>query len=512
MSIIGTPLIIGSQGGGGGGGGVIITETPDPAGGTVLTITGTEIKLQSKSATPTESAQTITPDTGDGYIGLTQLSVGAIPSNYVGSAITVDPTPTASGATVTIPTGYYSTGTTKTVTTATAGTPTASKGAVSNHSIAVTPSVTNPEGYISSGTKTGTAVTVTASELVSGTKNITSNGTGIDVTEYAAVDVAVPSGTPTLQSKTKSYTPSETAQSETVTYDAGYDGLDEVNISVGAISSTYVGSGITQRSSTDLSANGATVTAPAGYYASAATKSVSSGSATAPASISGTSASVSTGTNTLTLSKTISVTPSVTAGYISSGTAGNSAVSLTASVTTQGAQTIHPSTSDQTINSGRYLTGTQTFSAVTTTNLSAENIKSGVTIEIGDSSDSDRVASVTGTYTGGGGGNKNVQTSQSTTRRNNTALGSINSLTCSTAGTYDVYWTCTRSNTSQTWGSQLYLGGTAYGTENTTWSNNVQNNHLTGVSISANTSVAVYGRSRSGYYIYAPQLTIVQTA
>lgn len=106
----------------------------------------------------------------------------------------------------------------------------------------------------------------------------------------------------------------------------------------------------------------------------------------------------------------------------------------------------------------------------------------------------------------------NVQTAQSTTRRNNTALGSITSLTCSKTGTYDVYWSCARSNTSQTWGSQLYIGGSAYGTENTEWSNHVQNNHLTGVSISQNQTVAVYGRSRSSYYIYVPQLTIVQTA
>ena len=110
------------------------------------------------------------------------------------------------------------------------------------------------------------------------------------------------------------------------------------------------------------------------------------------------------------------------------------------------------------------------------------------------------------------GSSKNVQTVQSTDRRNNTALGSVASLTCSTAGTYDVYWTCTRSSTSGTWGSQLYINGTAYGTENTTFSNNVQNNHLTGVQIPANATVAVYGRSRSGYYIYVPQLTIEQTA
>lgn len=106
----------------------------------------------------------------------------------------------------------------------------------------------------------------------------------------------------------------------------------------------------------------------------------------------------------------------------------------------------------------------------------------------------------------------NVQTEQSTSWRNNTALGSVTSLTCSTAGTYDVYWTCARSSTSGTWGSQLYINGTAYGTENTTFSNNVQNNRLTGVTIPANATVAVYGRSRSGYYIYVPQLTIQQTA
>lgn len=62
---------------------------------------------------------------------------------------------------------------------------------MSSHSISVTPSVINTTGYISGGTKTGTVVTVSASELVSGTKSITANGTGIDVTNYASVDVSV---------------------------------------------------------------------------------------------------------------------------------------------------------------------------------------------------------------------------------------------------------------------------------------------------------------------------------
>lgn len=135
---------------------------------------------------------------------------------------------------------------------------------------------------------------------------------------------------------------------------------------------------IDTKSSSDLTASGATVTVPAGYYASQATKSVSSGSATAPASISGTSASVSTGTNTLTLTKSVSVTPSVTAGYVSSGTAGNSSVSLTASVTTKAAATITPGTTDQSIAAGTYVTGKQTIKG--DSNLVASNIVSGKTI------------------------------------------------------------------------------------------------------------------------------------
>ena len=73
----------------------------------------------------------------------------------------------------------------------TAGTPSASKGAVSNHSVSVTPSVTNATGWITGSTKTGTAVTVSASELVSGTLSLTDNGTS-DCTNYASVNVNIP--------------------------------------------------------------------------------------------------------------------------------------------------------------------------------------------------------------------------------------------------------------------------------------------------------------------------------
>lgn len=75
----------------------------------------------------------------------------------------------------------------------TAGTPSASKGSVSNHAISVTPSVTNTTGWIAGSTKTGTAVTVSASELVSGSQTITQNGT-VDVTNLASVTVDVQGG------------------------------------------------------------------------------------------------------------------------------------------------------------------------------------------------------------------------------------------------------------------------------------------------------------------------------
>lgn len=69
----------------------------------------------------------------------------------------------------------------------------ATKGTVSNHSVTVTPSVTRTAGYINAGSASGTAVTVSASELVSGSQTITENGT-VDVTNLASVVVNVEGG------------------------------------------------------------------------------------------------------------------------------------------------------------------------------------------------------------------------------------------------------------------------------------------------------------------------------
>lgn len=508
------------------------------------------LQTKSKTYTPTTSQQTETITADAGYDGLDEvdITVNAMPSGTAGTPSATKGTVSNHSVTVTpsvTNTTGYITGGTKTGTAVTvsasdlvsgtytvsasgtaditnyadlsvpsgsAGSPALSVGEVTNHAVTVRASTIRTAGWIPGGTVQGASRIISASDLVSGSQNITSNNT-YDVTNLAQVVVNVSGGTPTYETVTKTYTPTESQQTETITPSSGYDAIEEVDVTVGAISSTYVGSGITRRSSSDLTASGATVTAPSGYYSANATKTISSGTATPASSISGTSATVSTGTNTITLTKTVSNTPQVSAGYISSGTAGNSSVSLTANVTTKAAATIYPSTSSQTIASGTYLTGTQTISAVSQTNLAAENIKSGTTISI--SNGNGNIWSVLGTYSGGGGDSKNTQVVQGTTRTTSSTLTAIGAeMTVSKTGTYSVYWSAFRSSTSSsyTYGTQLYVGGTAYGTQNTTWSNHVQNNHLTGVSLTANQKIRVYGRNSRGssYYIYAPMLVIVE--
>ena len=247
-----------------------------------------------------------------------------------------------------------------------------------------------------------------------GTKSITQNGTGIDVTAYASVDVSVSGGTP--------------------------------------------------RTSTDLVVSGATVTAPAGVYATDASISVASGTAGTPTATKGTVSNHS-----------ISVTPSVTntTGYISGGTINGTAVTVSASELVSGSET-------KTAN-GTY----------DVTNLA------------------ELVVNVSGS-------SKNTQVVQSTTRTSASTLTAIGAeLTVSKTGTYDIYYSCFRTNTSSsyTWATRLYINGTAYGTaENATWTNNQQNTHLSNISLTAGDKLRVYGRNTRGtsYYVCAPTLAIVE--
>ena len=214
-----------------------------------------------------------------------------------------------------------------------------------------------------------------------------------------------------LQSKT--VTPSENTQ--TVNPDSSYDALSSVT--VGAISNTYIGSGVTKKSAATYTPGTSDQSIASGQYLNG-TQTIKGDSNLTAANIksgvkifnvTGSYAGSSSGGNTPNL-QTKTVTPSESTQTVSpdSGYDGLSKVTVNAisstyigsDVTKKSAATYIPKTTDQSIASGQYLSGTQTIKG--DANLVAGNIKSGVNI-----------FGVTGTYAGGGSsggsGNNNVE-------------------------------------------------------------------------------------------------------
>lgn len=154
--------------------------------------------------------------------------------------------------------------------------------------------------------------------------------------------------------------------------------------------------------------------------------------------------------------------------------------------------------------------GTAKFTDVTDTTASASDVATGKYFYTAAG------VKTEGTNSGGGGESKNVQVVQGTTRTTSSTLTAIGAeMTISKTGTYDVYWSAFRSSTSgsYTYATQLFIDNVAYGSENATWSNHVQDNHLSNVSLTANQKIRVRGRNsrNSSYYIYAPTLVIVES-
>ena len=292
----------------------------------------------SSSVTPTVSAGYVTAGTAG------TISVSG--SSSYGLAVKSAADVTASGSKITTPSGYYPTSVTKTI----------AAGAVSvpAKTISTVPSISvNNAGLISVS--------------VAGSSSISPNVTAGYVSNGTAGTISV-SGSSSLQLSTQAaatITPTESVQTAVAAnkYTTGA-------VKVGAISSTYVGSAIVQRSSADLTASGSTITAPSGYYAAAATKSVAAGKATTPTKTITAkptfSINSSTGVITASVAGSSSITPTVSAGYVTAGTAGTVSVSGSSnySLTTRAATSYTPSASTQTIPSGVYLTGAQTIQPI----------------------------------------------------------------------------------------------------------------------------------------------------
>lgn len=190
------------------------------------------------------------------------------------------------------------------------------------------------------------------------TKIITANGTYTPTNGkyFSEVIVNVPSESTPLVLQEKTVTPNESTQ--TVSADDGYDGLSMVVVN--PISSTYVGSAVPTKGITTItpSTSSQTVVSAGTYVTGDITVSAMPvGALKTP--------TIDTSTGIVTAGVT-------TSGYI------DTSKTATLQLNTKSAETFTPTTSDQTIAFGQYLTGTQTIKG--DANLIPENIISGKSI------------------------------------------------------------------------------------------------------------------------------------
>ena len=173
---------------------------------------------------------------------------------------------------------------------------------------------------------------------------------------------------------------------------------------------TPVDGSLPSKTASNLTASGATVTVPAGYYASQVSKSVGTATQATP------SIEVS-GTGEITASATQS------AGYVSAGTK-----SATKQLTTKGATTITPSTTEQTaVGAGVYTTGDIKVAALTGVDQATPTISVGTDGKITASS------TQSAGYVGAG---TKTATKQLTTQAGKTVTPTTSEQTAVSSGTY----------------------------------------------------------------------------
>lgn len=289
--------------------------------------------------------QSVSVVTAAGYAPVTSHDV-VMSGNAGTQLITHDSSDlTVSGPTVTAPDGYYPNPASTSVQSGSV--------AVPNTSITANPSlsITQNTGRIEASVSKTQSVSPTVSEgyVTSGT-----SGT-MSVSGSNHYDL------PTQASAT--ITPTESAQTAVPAHK-----WTTGEVSVAAIPSDYVGSGVTRNDSTDLSVSGATVTAPAGYYENAASASVPNAT-WKNASTVGVVPEItvsSAGLITANCSGWTSCKPLSASGYADADTSANIQLSgvKTSQLDTLGATTYTPTTSQQTIAAGQYLTGAQIIESI----------------------------------------------------------------------------------------------------------------------------------------------------
>lgn len=211
----------------------------------------------------------------------------------------------------------------------------------------------------------------------------------------------VSGGSSGVKLKSKTVTPSENTQ--TVNPDSSYDALSSVTVE--AISNTYIGSSVTKKSAATYTPGTSNQSIASGQYLSGAQTIKGDSNLIASnikkgVTIFNVTGSYNEATGGPTLqSKAVSPSESTQTVSPDSGYDGLSKVTVNAisstyigsDVTKKSAATYIPKTTDQSIASGQYLSGTQTIKG--DANLVAGNIKSGVSI-----------FGVTGNYAGSSSG------------------------------------------------------------------------------------------------------------
>ena len=423
----------------------------------------------------------------------------------------------------------------------TAGTPTATKGTVSNHSLTVTPSVTNQTGFITGSTINGTGVSVSASELVSGSETKTENGT-YDVTNLAELVVNVSgggSGTMTIGTKTATLSASASSISFTglsgnplsfvVTSSADQSTGGTKAVAVAYDGTSMHGMDITTQMEADtgftksyssgtLTITATTATFEANEYklvyaygsssSDIHTENVQVGSGATSITFSGLSGRplyfscvfkstfstssgyqrvidvVNDGTNTYGHAMDSSAKAQTSWSYTYSG--GSLVISSTGTnnggyfhqpgyyqltyavdpnaLTFQNKTGVTASTSSQTIyaDTGYDALESVQINAVSQTNLTAANIKSGTTVSI--SNGTTNLWSVTGTYTGGGGSSWAVDTKTVTASNRPTSL----SFTSMQGEPHAFFLRCTASMSRSSNSTYYYVADMRYNGTNTT--------------------------------------------